>query len=128
MNVKLELHRTKNCGVMEIDYLGQTRGPLDALTQVVDILKKLEGSIAHHRPVLITFTGITQRWSEGHDHGDARYHDYGQEFSDFLMVNGLGTVTASQEVINWTRNSIRLWCWAPNYKNITELLERENRG
>ena len=121
----IELCSTKCCGVMEINNLSKVKSPLAALKAIAQTLKQGfdPKNWGQHPPVFVTFTGVTKRvWA---DHTSDRADNYGQAFSDFLTKHKLGPVVSSEERVNWTANSIKLWVWHPDYARLWKFLEKD---
>lgn len=115
------LHKTHCCGIMEIDYLGKAKAPIEALKAIAPSMW-LGASVdpydnGRHAPRFITFSGVTNKVFGG-AHDGPRKDNYGQALADYIVNNNLGVVTASPEAENWTRNTIKLWVWTPDYKAV----------
>lgn len=121
----IELHDTKCCAVGEINNLSHSLGPLGALVDLQESLRKgyvhyFKGKTNHLKPFIV-FTGVVTRVIP--DHASRRLDNYGQAFADYLVSNGLGTVTQTPPQLNWTGNDVVVWVWCPDYDRLFEFYE-----
>lgn len=119
-----KLHVTRCCGVGEIDMLSKSPTAEEAM---IALYPQLMLGVAPappreyfgpHRPVIVTFTGVTER--KVADHASGRGDDYGQAFALYLKKHGLGRVIRTGESKSWTGNTIRLWAWTVDYEALKE--------
>lgn len=121
-----QIHRTKNCGIAEINGLSSADSPLHALHSLHKQL--LRGITWPPAPdpkevpkgvffPFVTFTGVVPKPE------DKRPNNYGQKFADYITANDLGTITTVAPKRNWTSNLIQIWIWEPNYPNLWKHLK-----
>ena len=112
------LHRTKNCGIVEIHGLA-CRNLLGVLRDIEPVLRagvtwppKVDHSGARQNcPYpFVTFTGVSTE-------------TYGQQFANLITENNLGELATLPSQKNWTNNRIQHWLWRPNYPNLWAFLD-----
>lgn len=113
------VHDTHCCAIAELDCLGKSESPLDALrTTAYELCGKLGGTFAAPRIVIFSGTVNTEKqpkvWVHGHD--NRSYKNYAQDFADYIVANKLGTVISTEPVLNWTRNYVKAFMWTVDLK------------
>lgn len=117
--VKTTLSCTKCCALMEMDNLSASETPKEAFDAIFPTLYSWHAS-------LVIFTGIVvigeRRKITSGMHPTPREDNYGQTFADWIVENGLGTITASEETLNAkSGNHVRVWIWKVNTEKLAEL-------
>ena len=122
----IQLVRTKNCGIGEINWLSSAKSPLEALQTLHSVLYRgitwpplpdHSGSRTGVRFPFLIFTGVVPLEAQ------RERKNYGQNFADYITENNLGgvvTVPAARK--NWTGNFIQIWVWEPDYDKLWALL------
>ena len=105
---------TQSCAIKELHNISVFP---DAETIVKHVAKTVTAHNNFYRanPAFLLFSGVTKdrvRKYETWAHED-RSDNYGQALADYILANGLGTVSASQEAVNHNGNTVRVWLWAP---------------
>lgn len=99
---------TTCCGLVEFENISHSRNPEEILRSVGRDFNLKSSMFSTWRAPLAIFTGVTKRVVP--DHASGRTDNYGQEFADYIIKNGLGSVVESHEVRNhW--NLIKVWVW-----------------
>jgi len=107
-----ELKTTSCCGVLELAEVSLSPTPEICIATILPTLKDNTLHWQREKP-FIMFTS-----SEGGHMGQAS-GSYAKNLADYIEQNNLGTV--EREILsgeNWTKNTIRLWFWRPNYEQI----------
>ena len=108
---------------MTIDNLSSMSDPSSALFGIARSLRYRHST--NSAPVFITFIGVVKQGSGVHAEGHARSSrndNYGQAFADYLRANKLGTVTASEPRVSFSKNTIQMWIWHPDYTELWKFL------
>ena len=104
-----EIRATGCCGMQELVDISEKKDPEEVLKSSINEL------IRWHRPFLI-FTGVVKRTVT--DHASARLDNYGQAFVDYIKENDLGDVVASRPRKNISGNTLVVWVWTPDWRNL----------
>lgn len=106
---KTVVHKTHCCAVLEIDYLSISKTPLEAMK----MLSPYIGNAG--TPAFLMFTGVVGEREFRCSHDGSKPTDYGPNFANFIVENGLGVVTTTEPRRNWTRNMVQVWIWSVDH-------------
>lgn len=107
----INLFATRCCGLFELEGISTMPNPETAFIEAMGQIRKLP---AHIVPPFIMFSGVTRLSDDAESAKHARQDrkdNYGQDLAFYLMVNGLGVVTSTEERKNWSTNHIKVWIW-----------------
>lgn len=114
----VKLTATGNCGVIEIMNISSAETPEDIMKVLAPrMLEGLVGTYATDPAPFLYFTGVVES-PVNLGHAIDRRDDYGQNLADFITKHGLGVITQTPAVKNWTGNKIKIWVWAPDYDGL----------
>lgn len=107
---RIDLHKTQNCGIREMNGI-QNVDPSEVILSVAQQIDK---------PAFLTFSAMRkQRGSR------SRLSNEGLKLAAFIREHRLGsTSTLPPEVNPNTGNTIQMWIWRPNVKNIQSFLNK----
>lgn len=111
---------TANCGVLEMANITTVLGGPQEITRLAarDISRVTFG-FARKPPIVYYISVEGKVVNLGHASPNT---GYGKELADYIVANGLGTITETPPVRNWTGNTIKMWFWHPDYDALRKLL------
>ena len=112
------IYRTRCCGLLELSGLCEFTTARGAMQSIAWAFNRQHLD----RVPFIMFTGVVtnnEKDNQQINHaGSRRVDNYGQAFADYIVKNGLGSVTSSSTKRNWSGNDIRVWIWELNWDRV----------
>lgn len=114
---KTVIHDTHCCAMNELDCLGLSKSPEEALASIGPHL------LSYGYPRFIIFTGVVGDRATNRVHDGGNPNDYGQNLANFVTLNNLGTTASSDPVRNHTGNMVKVWVWSVNVETLHKYLK-----
>ena len=117
--------KTQCCGIFELSNIS-------ALPTAKAVVENASKSIAgwlgedfSRKPAFLMFSGVVgdrKKIYEDCFHAN-RSDNYGQALADYIVANGLGTVSEVPPAQNYNGNMLKVWLWAPEWDAIKAIYE-----
>lgn len=113
---------TRCCGIYEIADISQLEGPAEVVKRSLEKMASYTG-VFTSCPAFLYFSGVVGKRVRVYSttyHAD-RSDNYGQALADYIVEQGLGTVTAVPPAKNHNGNMLGVWFWAPKWEVLKAL-------